>query len=185
MIKVAFPRRVPLLFHPSTPCDAIRSLVVQLSAADSGLLAVQYNLEGDMSRIRIGPEGPLGRADELWKHTCFEAFIQRADSQGYYEFNFSPTRQWAAYRFDAYRVGMTPIDLAKPPEISVSREPHQLELQATFLLPASVAMGAAPPSKLALTAVVEDDSGRLCYWSARHAAGKPDFHHVEGFAVEL
>jgi len=39
--------------------------------------------------------------------------------------------------------------------------------------------------KLALSAVVEDDSGRLAYWALKHAPGKPDFHHPDGFVLEL
>ena len=31
------------------------------------------------------------------------------DSPGYYELNFSPSGEWAAYRFSAYRTGMTPV----------------------------------------------------------------------------
>jgi hypothetical protein len=32
---------------------------------------------------------------------------------------------------------------------------------------------------------VEDRSGSLSYWALRHAAGKPDFHHPDAFALEL
>ncbi len=39
--------------------------------------------------------------------------------------------------------------------------------------------------KLALSAVVEDDSGTLSYWALKHAPGKPDFHHSDGFVLEL
>jgi hypothetical protein len=158
---------------------------VQLAMAGPHLLTLRYNLQGDMSFIRIAPETVPGRADGLWKHTCFEAFIQPGGSPSYYEFNFSPSRQWAIYRFNGYRNGMTSLQLASSPEIQVRREPHQLELQATFPLPISMTMGAAPPTKLGLTAVVEEDGGRLCYWSVQHAAGKPDFHHADGFTLEL
>jgi hypothetical protein len=36
-----------------------------------------------------------------------------------------------------------------------------------------------------LSTVVEDREGRLSYWAARHPAGRPDFHHPEGFSLEL
>ena len=39
--------------------------------------------------------------------------------------------------------------------------------------------------RVALAAVVEDATGDLSYWSLRHAAGKPDFHHSDGFVLEL
>jgi hypothetical protein len=179
---------VPLLIHPSTPSTVMRSLDVQLSTSNPGLLTLRYNLRADVSRIRVGAEMVPGRADGLWKHTCFEAFIQPDESLGYYELNFSPTRQWAAYRFDGYRDGMRPVELSSPPEITVRKTSDLLELQVTFPLPVSAAaapLGSALRLKLALTAVVEEESGTLCYWSARHPQGTPDFHHADGFALEL
>jgi hypothetical protein len=102
-------------------------------------------------------------------------FIQPSGSHGYYEFNFSPTKQWAVYRFNSYRQGM----------ISIRKASDSLELLVTLSLPVSAGIDAAQRPRLALTAVVEEDSGRLCYWSARHPQGKPDFHHSDGFVFEL
>ncbi len=180
---MAATHQIPLTAHPATQSDTIRSVDAEVSVPSPGLLTLRYTLRADMSRIRIGPEATPGQADGLWKHTCFEAFIQPAGSRGYYEFNFSPTRHWAVYRFSAYREGMTPMNLANPPDISVRKAPDHLELLATFPLPVSAAESAAP--RLAVTAVVEEDSGRLCYWSGRHPHGKPDFHHPDNFAFEL
>ena len=171
--------------HPTTQCDSIQRLDVQLSFESPGLITLSYTLRADMSRIRVGTEVTPGPADGLWKHTCFEAFLQPAGSRGYYEFNFSPTKQWAVYRFDSYRAGMTPMVLAIPPDISTRKAADLLELQATFPLPFSADAGAAQRTKLAVAAVVEEDGGRLCYWSGRHPQGKPDFHHPDGFAFEL
>ena len=179
------PKQVALVAHPTTHSDAIESLDAQLSVPSLGLLTLRYSLRADMSRIRVGEEGVPGPADGLWKHTCFEAFVQPGGSRGYYEFNFSPTKQWAVYRFDSYREGMTPMNLANPPGIAIRKTPDRLELEATFPLPVSAGIGAAQRPKLALAAVVEEDSGRLCYWSARHPEGKADFHHPDGFAFEL
>jgi hypothetical protein len=174
-----------LCAHPTTQCDAIQRLDVRLSFQSPGLMTLCYTLRADMSRVHVGTEVAPGPADELWKHTCFEAFLQPGASSGYYEFNFSPTRQWAVYRFDAYRTGMTPMVLATPPDISTRRAADHLELQATVRLPFSADAGAARRTRLAVAAVVEEDNGRLCYWAGRHPKGKPDFHHSDGFAFEL
>jgi hypothetical protein len=171
--------------HPTTQCDSIQRLDVRLSFPSPGFATFSYTLRADMSRIRVGSEVSPGPADGLWKHTCFEAFLRPGESSGYYEFNFSPTKQWAVYRFDAYREGMTSMDLAAPPDISTRKAADYLELRATFPLPFSAGVGAARRTKLALAAVVEDESGRLCYWSGRHPQGQPDFHHPDGFAFEL
>jgi hypothetical protein len=171
--------------HPTTQCDAIQRLDVRLSFQSPRVITLSYTLRADMSRVRVGPEVAPGPGDGLWKHTCFEAFLQPGGSPGYYEFNFSPTKQWAVYRFDSYRAGMTAMDLAIPPDISTRKAADYLELQATFPLPFSADAGAARRTKLAVAAVVEEDNGRLCYWAGRHPQGKPDFHHSDGFAFEL
>jgi len=171
--------------HPTTQSDSIQRLEVKVAFPSPGFVTLGYTLAADMSRIRVGTEVAPGPADDLWKHTCFEAFIQPSGSNGYYEFNFSPTRQWAVYRFDSYRKGMTPMDLSSPPDISVRKSPDQLELQTIFPLPIAPGSGAARHTRLALAAVVEEDNGRLCYWSGRHPDGKPDFHHSDSFAFEL
>lgn len=57
------------------------------------------------------------------------------------------------------------------------------------VLELAVRLGAEqlPPGELCvgLTAVVEAAGGRHSYWSLRHPAGQPDFHHREGFALAL
>ena len=171
--------------HPTTQCDSAQRLDVRLYLRSPGLLTLSYTLRADMSHIRVGTEAVPGPADDLWRHTCFEAFLQPGASSGYYEFNFSPTRQWAVYRFDAYRAGMTPMSSATPPDISTRKASDYLELQATIRLPFSADAGAARRTRLAVAAVVEEDNGRLCYWAGRHPPGKPDFHHSDGFAFEL
>ena len=104
---------------------------------------------------------------------------------GYYELNFSPSRQWAIYRFSRYREGMSPTDVTAPPELHVRRFDDRLELEAVIRLPDLTALEAGCTLKLALTAVVEDNSGTLSYWALKHAPGKPDFHHPNGFVLEL
>jgi hypothetical protein len=189
MLNLLLPHLVSLVSHPSTPSEAVQRLDVQLSMTaplkgGGPLLTLRYKLTADMARIRVGAEAVPCRVDDLWKHTCFEAFIQPGGMRGYYELNFSPTRQWAAYGFDAYREGMRPIDLSSPPAITVRRTSHQLEVEATVSLP-SEATGAASTWRMALTAVVEEENGRLSYWSARHPQGKPDFHHADNFVLGL
>ena len=57
------------------------------------------------------------------------------------------------------------------------------------VLELAVRLGAEqlPPGELCvgLTAVVESADGRHSYWSLRHPAGQPDFHHREGLALAL
>jgi len=173
-----------LTAHPSTPNDAVRSLGVQLRL-EAGVLMFRYALDADMSRVRVPPSSAGGRADALWKHTCFEAFVAPADAAGYHEFNFSPSLDWAIYRFGAYREGMSTAEIDRVPQISVRRGDDGLELHSTVRLGRLVDLGDARLLRIALAAVIEDEDGRLSYWGLRHPPGKPDFHHPNGFALEV
>jgi hypothetical protein len=171
----------------ATGSKVARGIEVRASVqgGDATRLVLQYLLRGDMPRIRVPPAWSPDRADGLWKHTCFEAFIAIPGAPGYYELNFSPSRQWAIYRFSGYRERMSPTDVTAPPELHVRRSDDRLELDAVIRLSDLTAVEAGRMLKLALTAVVEDNSGTLSYWALKHAPGKPDFHHPDGFVLEL
>lgn len=174
-----------LTVHPSTPNDAVRSLGVWVRAEKSDILVFHYSLAADMSRVRVPPSGVGGPADALWKHTCFEAFVAAADAPGYHEFNFSPSHDWAVYRFSAYRDGMSRAEIGGTPEISMRRVDGGLELESAVRLADLVDLRDARHLRVAMAAVIEDDTGGLSYWGLRHPPGKPDFHHPNGFALEV
>lgn len=174
---------IPLNCHPSTPCEPIRRFTARAAKTSDGRLAFEYAVEGDMAALRIpGPRVPR-RADGLWMHTCFEAFLMQ--KKGYYEFNFAPSTEWAVYRFSGYRDGMSVIRPARPPKISVTLDAHGLWLSAA-IDPSGLSEGfeGANPI-LALSAVIEEQDGRLSYWALKHPQGRPDFHHPDGFALRL
>lgn len=163
-----------LTSHPATPADFVRSLEAQVTVRVDGSLELQYVLTADLDRVRVPPPCPSERRDELWKHTCFEAFLAPRAGPSYRELNFAPSTQWAMYSFSGYRDGMTPVDGAAP-QIRVERGERRLVLHAT------VPRGEA--HRIALAAVIEDGNGRLSYWALRHPPGKPDFHHPESFVA--
>lgn len=123
-----------------------------------------------------------GRADELWRHTCLEVFVAACASQGYREFNFSPSGEWAMYAFSAYRAGMTVPALGSPPRMHWQRSNGCLELDVS--LPAESLPAADGGFRLALSAVIEEQSGTISYWALNHPAGQPDFHHPGSFVLE-
>jgi hypothetical protein len=172
-----------LVGHATGNGGPLRGIDAGVRKGRPGELVFQYVLRGEMSGVRVpAVQQAAARADGLWKRTCFEAFIVDPATPGYHELNFSPSREWAAYRFSGYREGMSPADVTVPPVIDVRRFDDRLELDATMHL---ASLQADRTLKLALTAVVEDDSGTLSYWALRHAPGKPDFHHTDGFVLEL
>src|SRR5690242_11159801 len=167
---------VALVPHPATPGAAALSILVQV-ARDPATLSVRYVLAGDLERLSIPPRAAPTRRDGLWRHTCFELFLGAPGEPAYQEFNFSPSGEWAAYRFARYREGGTALD-CPPPRIG-SRMERSLEVQG------EVACVLGGTLRLGLSAVVEDEAGALSYWALRHPLAKPDFHHGDAFALEL
>lgn len=147
-------------------------------------LHIGYRLQVDMEQLRLPAivTSP-GRADELWRHSCFEVFVAGSRSPAYREFNFAPSGEWAAYAFTAYRAGMRPLTLASAPVSDWRRSPGQLELAVTLPPDALIADGSAP--RIALSAVIEEQSGTITHWALCHPASQPDFHHPDSFALEL
>jgi hypothetical protein len=177
-------QRSVLLAHPDSACPAVSAILVEARLAAPAQLSCHYALQGDIGRVRLSDSPRATRTDGLWRHTCFEVFVA-ASTAGYYEFNFSPALAWAAYRFEDYRHGMTPARLARAPRLRVQQSPAGLELAATLDLAGLADLAAAARLHLALAAVIEDQGGRLAYWALRHAPGVPDFHHRDGFTLEL
>ena len=171
--------------YPTPASDAVHGIDIRLARDPAGSLTLQYVLRADMLHVRIPPKAPSVRADGLWTHTCFEAFIAPAVGAAYYALNFSPSLQSAIYSFGAYRQGMSPTDVTVPPRLAVRSFDDRLELDAIIRLDDLKALQGAHTLKLAATAVVEDEGGTLSYWALKHAPGKPDFHHQDGFVLEL
>lgn len=165
-----------LTAHPMTPCPAVRSLTGE-ARRQGGRLALTFRLEGDLAALAIPAAAAPDRTDGLWEHTCFEAFVG-GEGDGYLELNFSPSGQWAVYRFDGYRAGMAALEIA-PPRIEVTRTGDGLELRTTLDLPP------AEPTRLGLTAVIEAADGSMSYWALKHPPGRPDFHHAAGRALAI
>lgn len=165
-----------LVPHPATPSAIVRSLKVRIERSPQAL-RLAYVLEGEIGRLRIPERRAARAAERLWEHTCCELFIARPGESSYREYNFSPSTQWAAYEFEAYRARARALEVS--PEIEVVQTADRLELGA------AVPCTASGKLIVGVSAVIEERSGELSYWALRHAAGKPDFHHRDAFALEL
>lgn len=161
-----------LLVHPDS-VSPVTAIEVEVERAGN-LLRLTYSISGDLDHVSISPERPPARTDGLWKHSCFEAFL--AAEPGYYEFNFSPSRQWAAYRFDAHREGMRDAASGDP---RIAWNARKGVLAATLHLSSDVT------GPLGLSAVIEDKQGHRSFWALAHPSGPPDFHHPACFAAQL
>lgn len=162
--------------HGPAPCTIRAHIAPDLS--------LRFILSGDLRNVRIpAPAYPI-RTEELWRHTCFELFLQTPTGR-YAEFNLSPSAAWAAYRFEAYRAGMSDLSLPRAPHIAVAQGENRLLLDVTLDLGAIAQGLGARPDRAGLAAVVEAADGTLSYFALAHPPGAPNFHHRDCFALQL
>lgn len=176
--------------HPATAWAAL-NLRLQVDARwqTEGVLLLRYQLTGsDLSALCLPSSVPPGPADGLWQHTCFEVFVAADDgvAQPYHEYNFSPSGQWARYRFSGERVR----DIAAENRVADGRVPITCTVFASGLqLQAELPLAELPLSttgwRLGLAAVLEHTDGRLSYWALHHPRPQPDFHHPAGRVLRL
>lgn len=151
-----------------------------------GELSLHYVLEAPLGALRIAaPAKTPDRRDLLWQHTCFEAFVTRSPGGPYHEINLSPSGDWAAYAFRAYREPGPLLGAEAAPVLTTDRSGKGLELRARIAL---AALDPAYPHEtihLGLTAVIEAADGALAYLALCHPAAKPDFHDARGSCLRL
>jgi hypothetical protein len=174
-----------LRMHPDSRCFADGRIEVEVTRPRADSLVLSYIVTGNMNEICLPPVTATARSDELWRHTCFEAFVRTSSSTEYYEFNFAPSTQWAAYRFSSYRSGMCVATEISAPPIEVRSSPDCYKLQASLELNRLSALPRNTRWRLGLSATIEDTSGCTSYWALAHPPGKPDFHHADCFAHEF
>lgn len=181
MTSLTSPVSRHLVCHPRTPPGSVSAIDVRVESASNDHLALTFVLQGDLANLRITEERPRRRVDELWRHTCFEAFLMTEDGPGYREYNLSPSGEWAAYGFRDYRQPGVAVDQSAP-LIRVHRSAQHLALAAEVSLEPPLLYRSI---RLGLSAVVEAADGGVSYWALRHPPGKPDFHHADAFALQL
>jgi len=176
---------VELIRHAATPCDSIRHTGVAVArGAPHDALRLAFRIEGEVSHLRL-PEGAVPqRADGLWQHGCFEAFLRADGSDAYFEFNFSPSGAWAAYRFSGRRTGRESPKLTAP-RTEVRRGPDWLVMNIQLSLDELPELARAAAISAGLAAVIEDEQGGLSYWALAHGAAQPDFHDPATFTLQL
>lgn len=103
----------------------------------------------------------------------------------YYEFNFAPSGEWAAYAFWRYREGVPMVGEEIAPRITVRSTEESFELDALIDLDRLPMITPRARLRLALCAVIEEGNNMLSYWALKHPPGKPDFHHPDAFALEI
>ncbi len=168
--------------HAGSTVSSVDSISVGLSLTSAGKLWLRYHMKCEPHFISFPDAGDVERADGLWQTTCFEAFLKHPDEDAYLEFNFSPSRSWAAYSFENWRAGQANQRLHNSPEIYLDFSDSHIALEAELHLPDHWVNSALD---ISVCAVVEESDGIKSYWALAHPPGNPDFHHKHCFALKL
>lgn len=167
-----------LVPHPTAGSSPALDIYAVALFQSGGRVTFRYRVRGEVSRIRLPTAHAGERADELWRHTCFEAFIAPPNAERYIELNFAPSTAWAAYTFDQYRIGMKPLPVIRPPTIRLTVQDNLLALDVTAQM-----RSLAANWRVGLTAVIETTDGRVTHWAVAHPNAKPDFHDANGWSA--
>ena len=162
------------------PPKAVTGVECAINRHGAGCWLVEFEVADPNAALVLPEPRAPGRADELWRTTCFELFLRQGGDEAYFEFNLSPSRQWAAYAFDSYRQGMADLDVAAPAVGAAMSGEGRHRLQAVVEFP-----GMPGPWLAGLAAVIEEADGTKSYWALAHGSDKPDFHHPDSFVLEL
>jgi hypothetical protein len=175
---------IDLKCHPWTHTESVRAIQVLVRRSASAELQVTFRLDGDISRIKIPAPVAPRIGTELWRHTCFEAFINVEGQTAYHEFNFAPSGEWCVYALSGYRNGAPVADETMRPHIALRSTGSRLELDALVRLDTLSSNHPRADLRIGLSAVIEASDG-FSYWALRHLGDKPDFHDADGFALLL
>ncbi len=177
--------RQALIRHPDSRCAAVARIDVEAARPRPGTLDLCYAVTGTIGALRMPAVSAPARADGLWRHTCFEAFVRASAGAGYYELNFAPSTRWAAYGFREYRSGMRAASEVSAPRFEVDSSGGAYRLRVSVALDGLAGLPGDAVWRLGLAAVIEETGGRRSYWALAHPPGKPDFHHGDCFRLEL
>jgi hypothetical protein len=140
---------------------------------------IWFGIGAPANRFVIPAADRPGRAGDLWQTTCFEAFLQAGGEDGYREWNFASSGEWAAYDFTGWRKGRSDADVAAP---YIRMEDNM----TWWAVGATIAVPAEAEWRLGLSAILEEKDGTKSYWALAHPDGdKPDFHDPVCFAARL
>ena len=79
--------RQTLRLHPDSSSFAVTHIEVEIIRPQTRSLTLAYVVTGRIGDVALPAVAAAARRDELWRHTCFEAFV--GAGVGYYEFTLN------------------------------------------------------------------------------------------------
>jgi hypothetical protein len=173
---------VKLAGHRDNPARFHQQIDATLTHQAGGALEIAYAIHGLNLDLRVPTPHAPAAADALWQTTCCELFLGALGQDGYREFNFSPSGQWAVYDFADMRQRRPGSVDCPAPTLDFARAEDLMKLTVT--LPRAI-RPKADTLRIAVAVVLEAEGGHHGYWALAHSPGKPDFHHHAGFVLSL
>lgn len=166
-------------------CFASNQNYVRISAdllqRDTERCLIAFSIEGELEKV-LWPDtfkSRRERLDNLWQHTCFEAFFSHdlSPDTPYYEINCSPNGDWNFYQLLKYRHDLQSFPAGKVELLDKENTEEGVRfIVAITGLPADI-------KHIGLTAVIESTQGELSYWALAHPGKTADFHDKRAFLL--
>lgn len=180
-VRQTAPDWLKLNRHHHSEETCIKSVSVRFELLQQNNIAISYAAEGDLCNIAIPPRRNGVRKDNLWRTTCFEFFAAFDNDPSYWEYNFSPSTDWSAYRFSSHRRGRRDEKETAIEELFLRKTDKRLNMNMRLSLD-SLKWRSLRMACFGFSAIFEDKSGRQSYWALQHPQGDPDFHHRISFS---
>lgn len=181
MIDPVFAEGLCLVCHPDTPAKAVQGVTATLQISDTTRYRLSFDIVAPRDAVVLPTRAEPLRRDGLWTTTCVEMFVGTTIAPYYLEYNYSPSGEWAAYRFLDYRSEMTQLEIEFAPEINVIAGADRTSIRIVSFFPTM----RYETTEIGLSAVIEEADGTKSYWALAHPPGAPDFHHADCFALSL
>ena len=147
-----------------------------------GRLNFNIKILGSLTGLAIPlHESAPERRNRLWEETCFEFFLVLPGDGRYWEFNLSPAGHWNVFCFEKYRQGMQEEAAVHCLPFSIRKDWNMVSLSLGFDLTLLIPL--QTHFKMAVSSVLQEQTGQTTFWALSHPAANPDFHHRDSFLI--
>jgi len=178
--------RIEFSLHPFSQPNS-RNLPIAINGSISmqnHSISIMFQIIGEIDGLIIPEISQLpSRKDELWNTTCCELFIAKSGDAGYWEYNLSPSHDWAIFKFSNYRtdkindLSITGLDIN-----TIIDKDSKFELNTLLPLPDKLI---GQNLRIGISSVIQNKAGELYYYALRHPGAKPDFHDRNCFTIQI
>jgi hypothetical protein len=179
--RLARDNQVALVRHDASAETGVERVSARFLTRSRNEIVLRYCATGDLSTVTVPRRVSGRRKDDLWRNTCFEFFARFENEPAYWEMNFSPSSDWAAYRFSDYRNNRRNEPLASAAFFDILTTENRLRVDIRLSLGA-LQSRSLRTARFGFSAVFRDAEERMSYWALAHPEGQPDFHHPTCFS---